>query len=160
MASTSSSPTRGGPPQARALELDDEALRAAVEANLLTSIRLVRAAVPHMRRRRAGVGSCCITSVAMKQPIPDLAASNAARTGLWAWAKSAAADLIDDAHHAERAGAGVCTTPTACVRWVTPDPEATRQTSAGSPRSCARSHTGFLSGIALQVDGAATLGLL
>ena len=85
-----------GPPRARALELDDEALREAVEANLLTSIRLVRAAVPHMRR--AGWGRIVLlTSVAIKQPIPDLAASSAARTGLWAWAKSAARDLIDDA---------------------------------------------------------------
>ena len=37
----------GGPPPGRALEVDDDALTAAVEANLLTSVRLVRAAVPH-----------------------------------------------------------------------------------------------------------------
>jgi 3-oxoacyl-[acyl-carrier protein] reductase len=39
----------GGPPPGRSLEVTDDALRAALEANLLTSIRLVRAAVPHMR---------------------------------------------------------------------------------------------------------------
>ncbi|HEX4941619.1 MAG TPA: SDR family NAD(P)-dependent oxidoreductase, partial [Actinomycetota bacterium] len=39
----------GGPPKGRAVDLDDTTLRAALEANLLTSIRLVRAALPHLR---------------------------------------------------------------------------------------------------------------
>jgi 3-oxoacyl-[acyl-carrier protein] reductase len=86
----------GGPPAGRALEVDDEALRAALNANLLTSIRLVRAAVPHMRS--AGSGRIVlITSRSVKQPIPDLALSNTSRTGLWAWAKTAAQDLARDA---------------------------------------------------------------
>jgi 3-oxoacyl-[acyl-carrier protein] reductase len=86
----------GGPPAGRALEVDDEALRAALNANLLTSIRLVRAAVPHMRS--GGWGRIVlVTSRSVKQPIPDLALSNTARTGLWAWAKTAAQDLTRDA---------------------------------------------------------------
>ena len=86
----------GGPPAGRALEVDDEALRAALNANLLTSIRLVRAAVPHMRS--GGWGRIVlIASRSVKQPIPDLALSNTARTGLWAWAKTAAQDLARDA---------------------------------------------------------------
>jgi 3-oxoacyl-[acyl-carrier protein] reductase len=86
----------GGPPAGRALEVDDEALRAALNANLLTSIRLVRAAVPHMRS--GGWGRIVlITSRSVKQPMPDLALSNTARTGLWAWAKTAAQDLARDA---------------------------------------------------------------
>jgi 3-oxoacyl-[acyl-carrier protein] reductase len=77
----------GGPPPGRALEVTDDAL--------LASVRLVRAAVPHMRA--AGWGRIClITSISVKQPIPTLALSNTARTGLWAWAKTAAADLADD----------------------------------------------------------------
>jgi 3-oxoacyl-[acyl-carrier protein] reductase len=72
----------GGPPPARALEVTDDALLAAIDANLLTSIRLVRAAVPHMRD--AGWGRIClIASISVKQPIPTLALSNTARTGLW-----------------------------------------------------------------------------
>lgn len=85
----------GGPPKARALEVDDAGLSAALNANLATSIRLAQAAVPHLRA--AGWGRICfITSNAVKQPIPDLAYSNVARTGLWAWTKTAAQDLIDD----------------------------------------------------------------
>ena len=37
-----------------------------------------------------------IASRSVKQPIPDLALSNTARTGLWAWAKTAAQDLAPD----------------------------------------------------------------
>lgn len=85
----------GGPPPARALELSDEAIHAAVEANLLASIRLVRASLPHMRAKGWG-RICCITSHSVVQPIPGLALSNLARTGLRAWAKTAAADLADE----------------------------------------------------------------
>jgi 3-oxoacyl-[acyl-carrier protein] reductase len=148
----------GGPPQARALELDDDTLRTALEANLLTSIRLVRAAVPYMRR--AGWGRIVLlTSNAVKQPIPDLAASNTARTALWAWAKTAAADLIGD---------GIT------INLLCPGLHATERTRElgrtgpmGDPADFGRiaafvcsAHTGYLSGTALAVDGAATLGLL
>jgi 3-oxoacyl-[acyl-carrier protein] reductase len=85
----------GGPPAARSLDVDDAQIEAAVNANLLTSVRLVREAVPSMRA--GGWGRIClITSSSIKQPIPTLALSNLARTGLWAWAKTAATDLFDD----------------------------------------------------------------
>jgi 3-oxoacyl-[acyl-carrier protein] reductase len=85
-------PNAGGPPQARALDLDDDAILAAVQANLLTSVRFVRAALPHLTA--AGWGRiCCIASATITQATANLALSNTARTGLWAWAKTAAADL-------------------------------------------------------------------
>ena len=39
----------GGPPPGSALDVDDDAIRAAVEANMLSSVRLVRSALPHLR---------------------------------------------------------------------------------------------------------------
>ena len=82
----------GGPPPGEALDLGDEAILAAVQANLLTSVRFVRAALPHIRE--AGWGRiCCIASSTITQANPTLALSNTARTGLWAWAKTAAYDL-------------------------------------------------------------------
>ena len=84
----------GGPPPGRALEVDDAALTAAVNANLLTSVRLVRSAVPIMAERGWG-RICCITSYTVVQPIPTLALSNTARVGLWGWAKTAANDLAN-----------------------------------------------------------------
>jgi 3-oxoacyl-[acyl-carrier protein] reductase len=85
----------GGPPPGRALEVDDPALVAALNANLLTSVRLVRSAVPIMAERGWG-RICCITSYTVVQPIPTLALSNTARAGLWGWAKTAANDLAND----------------------------------------------------------------
>jgi len=87
-------PNAGGPPPAGSLEVDDEAILNAIQANLLTSVRFVRAGLPHMRQ--AGWGRiCCISSYTILQASPTLALSNTARTGLWAWAKTAAADLRD-----------------------------------------------------------------
>ena len=87
-------PNAGGPPPGGALEFDDEAILRAVQANLLTSVRFVRAALPHLRT--AGWGRiCCIASSTIAEASPTLALSNTARTGLWAWAKTAASDLRD-----------------------------------------------------------------
>jgi 3-oxoacyl-[acyl-carrier protein] reductase len=148
----------GGPPQARALEVDDDHMLEALNANLLTSIRLVQAAVPPMRA--AGWGRICLmTSSFVKQPSPTLAYSNTARTGLWAWAKTAAQDLIDD---------GIT------LNLVCPGLHATDRMKElgfegrmGDPEDfgavvaflCSQP-AGFVSGAALQVDGARTLGLL
>jgi len=148
----------GGPPKARALEVDDEELQRALNANLQTSIRLALAAIPHMRV--AGWGRICfITSNALQQPIPDLAYSNVARTGLWAWAKSAAPDLIGD---------GVT------VNLVCPGLHATDRVKElghdgrmGDPGDFGRvvaflcsQPANYVSGTAIRIDGAATLGLL
>src|SRR5438128_3993590 len=65
----------GGPPPARALEVDDAAVDAAVNANLLASIRLVRAGLPHLRAA-PWARICCIASWGVKDPITTLALSN------------------------------------------------------------------------------------
>lgn len=85
----------GGPPPGRSLDVDDAAMEAALNANLLTSARLVREAVPHLRANGWG-RICLITSSSIREPIPTLALSNMARTGLWSWAKTAASDLFAD----------------------------------------------------------------
>lgn len=148
----------GGPPQARALEITDESLAQALNANLTTSIRLVREAVPHLRA--AGGGRIClITSSAVKQPIPTLALSNTARTGLWGWAKTAAQDLAPDGITLNLACPGLHATDR--VRHLG------FEGPLGDPADFGRvvaflcsDHARFVSGVALQIDGAATLGLL
>jgi 3-oxoacyl-[acyl-carrier protein] reductase len=148
----------GGPPQARALEVDDGGMLAAVNANMLSSIRLVQASVPHMRA--GGWGRIClITSSAVKQPIPTLAYSNAARAGLWAWAKTAAQDLVADGITLNLACPGLHATDRVKeLNFGGPlgDPDDFGQVVAFL---CSR-QAGFVSGTALQVDGAGTVGLL
>ena len=148
----------GGPPRARALEVDDAALLEAVNANALTSIRLVREALPHMRRNGWG-RVVLLTSSAVKQPIPDLAYSNVARAGLWGWAKTAAQDLMDEGITVNLVCPGLHATDR--VR------ELGRDARLGDPEDFGRvvaflcsTSANFVSGTALQVDGAGTLGLL
>ena len=155
----------GGPPPGRALEVEDDAIAAAVNANLTTSVRLVRESVPHMRA--AGWGRiCCITSSSVKQPIPFLALSNTARTGLWAWAKTAAADLFADGITLNLACPGAHATD----RMLQLAGAATGSSTGegmGDPGDFGKvvaflcsQPAAFVSGAALHVDGAATLGLL
>jgi 3-oxoacyl-[acyl-carrier protein] reductase len=153
----------GGPPPGRALEVDDAAIVAALNANLLTSIRLVRSAVPVMAERGWG-RICCITSYTVVQPIPTLALSNTARVGLWGWAKTAANDLANDgtgitlnlacpgSHATERMrqlGGGNLTGP------MIGDPADFGKVVTFLCSDPAR----FVNGAALVVDGGATLAL-
>jgi 3-oxoacyl-[acyl-carrier protein] reductase len=149
----------GGPPPGRALEVDDDMLTAALNANLLSSVRLTRAAVPIMRQRGWG-RICCITSYSVVQPVPGLALSNTARAGLWAWVKTAAQDLAG-----EQSGI--------TVNLLCPGPHATDRMKElggagvmGDPKDFGRiaaflcsESAGFVNGAALVVDGGATLAL-
>ncbi len=150
----------GGPPLGHALEVDDGALLAALNANLLTSVRLVRAAVPHLRA--AGWGRIClITSVSVKQPIPNLALSNTARTGLWGWAKTAAAELAGGGITLNLACPGTHATERARQAGVLGDGPVGDPDDFGKVVCFLCSDPArFISGAALQVDGAATAGLL
>jgi 3-oxoacyl-[acyl-carrier protein] reductase len=152
-------PNAGGPPPGRSLEVTDDAIRSAVEANLLSAVRLVRAALPSMRPRAWG-RICCISSYSVVQPVPTLALSNTARVGLWAWAKTAAQELA-----AEDSG---ITLNLAC-----PGPHATDRMRElggagrmGDPADFGKvvaflcsEPAGFVNGSAVVVDGGATLAL-
>jgi 3-oxoacyl-[acyl-carrier protein] reductase len=151
----------GGPPRGHALELDDDAVRAAVEANLLTSVRLVRSALPHLRAGRWG-RICCITSYTIVQPLPGLALSNLARTGLWAWAKTAAADLA--AEDSDITLNLVCPGSHATQRTI--ELGGTQGGRMGDPDDFGRvvaflcsEPAKFVNGAAVVVDGGATLAL-
>jgi len=149
----------GGPPAGRALEVDDAAMEAAIGANLLTSVRLARAAVPHLRVRD-WARICFIASYSVQQPVPTLALSNTARVGLWAWAKTAASDL---------AGEGIS------LNLACPGPHATERMTElgggggvrmGDPADFGKvvaflcsEPAGFVNGAAIVVDGGATLAL-
>lgn len=149
----------GGPPVGGSLEVDDDAILAAINANLLTSVRLVRESVPYMRA--SGWGRIClITSVTVKEPARSLALSGTARTGLWAWAKTAAADLAPEGITLNLACPGGHNTDRNRQLGGTGrrlgDPADFGKVVAFLCSDAAR----FVSGTALAVDGAATAGLL
>lgn len=71
----------GGPPPGDFREWDRDTWVKALEANMITPILLIRAAVDGMIERKFG-RIVNITSGAVKNPIPELGLSNGARTGL------------------------------------------------------------------------------
>ncbi len=81
----------GGPPAGSFETVDDEAFVNAIELNLLSTIRLCRAAVPHMRENGGSIVT--ITSISVKEPLQDLILSNTARTGVLGLVKSMANEL-------------------------------------------------------------------
>lgn len=85
----------GGPPPGGFDDLDDASWAAAHEGLLLSTVRLVRAALPSMRQRGGG-RVIVITSLAVKQPIRGLLLSNAYRAGVTGLAKSLADELAGD----------------------------------------------------------------
>ena len=82
----------GGPAPGAASSFDDEAWLRAFELNFLSAVRLVRAALPHLEQRAWG-RILCITSVSVRQPIPNLALSNAVRLATTGFAKTLAGEL-------------------------------------------------------------------
>jgi 3-oxoacyl-[acyl-carrier protein] reductase len=84
----------GGPPAGTATSFDLDGYRGALELNLLSSIRLVHAALPYVRRSDQG-RVLFVTSITVKQPVPALALSNTARAGVVGYAKSLVHELGD-----------------------------------------------------------------
>ena len=82
----------GGPPAGETLAMTDEQWQKAFEQNLLSFTRIAGAAVPEMKK--AGYGRILtIASSSIKQPIPNLALSNALRAGVWGIAKTLSREL-------------------------------------------------------------------
>lgn len=77
----------GGPRPGVFSDMSDADWLAAVELNLLSAVRLTRLALPEMRARHWG-RIINITSLSVKQPIPDLILSNAVRAAVVGMAKT------------------------------------------------------------------------
>ncbi len=82
----------GGPPPGTFETLGDEEWAKAIELNLLSAVRLSRAVLPHMKK--AGGGRIInITSLAAKEPMDGLILSNSARAGVLGLAKTMSQEL-------------------------------------------------------------------
>jgi 3-oxoacyl-[acyl-carrier protein] reductase len=85
----------GGPPPGTFASTDVDAYRTAVEVNLLSVVAMCRSAVPAMQAQHWG-RVVAITSIAVRQPIPDLILSNTARSGLTGFLKTLALEIAAD----------------------------------------------------------------
>lgn len=82
----------GGPPSGSFESFDDQAWYAAIELNFLSHMRLVRAALPFLRKSDAA-SVLTITSMSVKQPVPDLVLSNSVRSATVGLTKTLALEL-------------------------------------------------------------------
>lgn len=84
----------GGPPAGAFESFEDAAWQAAFELNLLSTVRVTRAALPHLKKSRGRIVN--FTSVSVRTPIDGLILSNTFRTGVMALSKTLANELGRD----------------------------------------------------------------
>lgn len=82
----------GGPPSGAFEKFDDAAWLKAVDLSLMSHVRLIRAALPWLRKS-AAASVLTITSYSVKQPIPNLVLSNSIRSATIGLTKTLALEL-------------------------------------------------------------------
>ena len=82
----------GGPGPGKAADLTAEVVEEAVALMLTSHVTLVRHALPHLRASGHG-RIVAIESSSVREPIPNLALSNAVRPGVIGWLKTLAREL-------------------------------------------------------------------
>jgi 3-oxoacyl-[acyl-carrier protein] reductase len=85
----------GGPPSGRFAGTDMDAYRSAIDLNLLSVVAMCQGVVPAMQTARWG-RVMAITSIAVRQPVPDLILSNTARAGVTGFLKTLALEIAGD----------------------------------------------------------------
>jgi len=170
----------GGPRPGVFTDMADADWLAAVELNLLSAVRLIQGVLPGMRARRWG-RIVNITSIAVKQPIPDLILSNTVRSGVVAMAKTLAGQVANEGITVNNVCPGYMLTDrvrslaaaTAQAEAISVDAALARSESAipmgrmGRPEELAAviaflasEPASYVTGATLQVDGGLYQGLL
>jgi len=161
----------GGPPAGKASEVTDEQLESAFELLLQPAVRLVRLALPHVRKSDAG-RIVFITSATVREPTPHLALSNALRPGLTGWAKTLSREVGPERVTVNCVAPGRIDTPRMTELYGAdgPPPEELAQIPLGrmgSPREVgdvvcflASDRAAYITGTTVLVDGGSSRGLV
>jgi 3-oxoacyl-[acyl-carrier protein] reductase len=165
----------GGPPPGTFQSTAPEMWDVAFQLTLMSAVRLIRAGLPHLKRSEQG-RIVCITSISVRQPIPNIALSNSLRGAVTGLAKTLARELAPDRITVN------CLAPDAIltdrIRHLAAaagaDPEERiKQQSAAAPMgrlgdpaefgaTCAficSKQAGYITGQTLGIDGGALLGV-
>lgn len=85
----------GGPPAGFFADMSDDLWQKGFELTLMSSVRMTRAVLPFMQRRKWG-RIVNITSMSVKQPINELLLSNSLRMSVIGWAKTLSNQVAKD----------------------------------------------------------------
>ena len=158
----------GGPPAATFATATTEQYASAFEQNCLAAIAMCESAVPHMREARWG-RIVAITSIAVRQPIPELILSNTARAGLTGFCKTLAREIAPHGITVNTVQPGLHATDRLIeLHGDTGELAASIPVRrVGDPADFGRlvaflcsEHAGFITGAAVPVDGGVYAGLL
>jgi 3-oxoacyl-[acyl-carrier protein] reductase len=159
----------GGPPRSTASELEVEQVEEAVRLLLLSVVRLTGLCLPFLRQSRSG-RIVNVASSSVREPIDNLALSNAVRPGVVGWAKTLARELGPEGITVNCVAPGRIDTER--IREVYPDGPSESDLAAiplrrlGTTREvgdvvaflCSE-RAAYVSGTVILVDGALTRGL-
>jgi 3-oxoacyl-[acyl-carrier protein] reductase len=160
----------GGPPRTPAVDLTDEQVEDAVELLLLSAIRLTGLCLPQLER--SGNGRVInITSSSVREPIDNLALSNAVRPGVIGWAKTLAREVGPKKITVNSIAPGRIETERLAEVYAgkprTEDLEQIPMRRFGQPREVAQvacflasDAASYVTGAVIPVDGGLTRGLL
>ena len=160
----------GGPPRGPHVDLDEESIEAAVSLLLVSAVRLTNLCLRYLRKSDAG-RIINIESSSVREPIENLALSNAVRPGVVGWAKGLSREIGPEGITVNNIATGKIDTERLA--------ESFRQKSRadsqneiplrrfGKPRELAdvvcflaSSRAGYVTGTTIAVDGGLTRGLL
>jgi 3-oxoacyl-[acyl-carrier protein] reductase len=165
----------GGPPpgtfQSTALELWEVAFN----LTLMSAVRLVRAGLPHLKRSDQG-RIVFITSISVRQPLPNIALSNAMRGAVTGLAKTLSRELAPeritvnclapDAILTDRTRQVAAASGADADEWIKQQAAAAPMGRLGDPAefgaACAflcSKQAGYISGQTLGIDGGSLLGV-
>jgi 3-oxoacyl-[acyl-carrier protein] reductase len=160
----------GGPPRTRAVEVDAESLRATVELLLVSVVRLTQLCLPYLSQSAAG-RIVNVTSSSVREPIDNLALSNAVRPGVIGWAKTLAQEVGPSGITVNSIAPGRIDTER--IREVYPDGPTEADLASiplrrlGTPREIGdlvaflcSDRASYVTGTVIPVDGGLTRGLL
>jgi 3-oxoacyl-[acyl-carrier protein] reductase len=165
----------GGPPPGTFQSTPIELWEVAFNLTLMSAVRLIRAGLPHLKRSDQG-RIVCITSVSVRQPIPNIALSNSLRAAVTGLAKTLSRELAPDGITVNcLAPDAILTDRTrdlAIAAGVDPEVRIKEQAAAtpmgrlGDPAEFAAAcaficskQAGYISGQTIGIDGGALIGV-
>lgn len=162
----------GGPPPGTAANMDDGAWEAGYDLTLMSAVRLTRLALPKMQEQQWG-RIINITSVSVKQPVANLALSNAFRAGVTGFAKTLSTEVAAQGITVNNVGPGYTDTQRLNALFADEEAKATFASNTipakrlATPEEVAApiiflasEQAAYITGQTISVDGGLVKGLL